>query len=442
MEAPTIQTRRTPLGEQVVQWFGDVAAGSLAQHPTATRRWLQTGYELMRAKVHVAPDPRLSRSGQVSYQLFMDSIVSALAHPQRSVLTSIFTPPEPFQAMGVLPMCAEAMASFLSGAKAEPAFIDRCEACGLPETYCSYHKALMGMAASGVLEPRPMVACTSVACDANNLSFKTLARQWGVPHAYVDVPYEVDEDSIRYVAGQLREMVAMAQDCYHATLDEEDLRRRVAVTLATDALLERTLPGRASRYRSIDMTVDMMQMLDFHLSAGTRRAWELAGLVRDDQAAAKPYQGVSLVWAHVSPFFLEGVGQRINFSQEAQIVATDMGFDHLVPPGGLIFGADQPYEAMAERVVRNCYNGPVTRRAETLVQLAQRTGAQGAVVFCHWGCKETAGGAQLLREALEEAGFPALVLDGDALDRRNCMPGQLETRLAAFLEMLRARKEA
>ena len=64
------------------------------------------------------------------------------------------------------------------------------------------------------------------------------------------------------------------------------------------------------------------------------------------------------------------------------------------------------------------------------------------MVFVHWGCKETAGAAQLMRRQLESQGFPTLVLDGDGCDRGNCMEGQMSTRFSAFLEMLRARREA
>jgi benzoyl-CoA reductase/2-hydroxyglutaryl-CoA dehydratase subunit BcrC/BadD/HgdB len=95
---------------------------------------------------------------------------------------------------------------------------------------------------------------------------------------------------------------------------------------------------------------------------------------------------------------------------------------------------------MAERLVRNSYNGPAARRANHILELCRQTHADGAVIFCHWGCKETAGAAQLIRRTLERAGFPALVLDGDGCDRANCMEGQLSTRMSAFLEMLRARQ--
>ena len=51
-------------------------------------------------------------------------------------------------------------------------------------------------------------------------------------------------------------------------------------------------------------------------------------------------------------------------------------------------------------------------------------------------CKQSSGGVMLLREEIRKLGVPVLILDGDALDRRNSHDGQIRTRLEAFLEML------
>ena len=82
------------------------------------------------------------------------------------------------------------------------------------------------------------------------------------------------------------------------------------------------------------------------------------------------------------------------------------------------------------------------QEAPSLSQLreeAQNAGADAAIVFCHWGCKQTMGAAQLMREALEADGLPVLVIDGDGCMRSGCSAGQMSTRLTAFLEMVRTR---
>ena len=101
---------------------------------------------------------------------------------------------------------------------------------------------------------------------------------------------------------------------------------------------------------------------------------------------------------------------------------------------------EDPYDAMARRVVYSAFNGPVERRIQRGIAAARQVKADGVVWFCHWGCKHTLGGAQLAKEQFEAAGLPCLVLDGDGCDRSHGGEGQLATRMDAFVEMLRAEK--
>ncbi len=418
-----------------MNWYGGVVEKNLLTRPDFVHSWLMLGFQAMRAKVHLAPYSDLLPSGNHGYQLFMDSVVGALADFGNAVVTSIFTPNEIFHALGARPVTAEAVASFASGAQAEGGFISAAEGRGIPETYCSYHRILMGMATSGVLGKPRMLASCSVACDANNLTFKTLGCFWGIPHVYLDVPYDVSRDSALYVADELREMAKVAEEASSCKLDESRLREICACSERTMHALAASLPTRRGRYLANTMTIDMMEMLDLHLSLGLPKCEELAHEMQQDFLAAPPYEGVNLVWAHVSPYFLESLGRLVNTSKTAQIAASDMMFEYL-PEGDAWFDATSPYEFMAERLVRNCFNGPATRRADCIERLARETDADAVVLFCHWGCKQTAGAAQLIRRQLEGAGWPVLVLDGDACDRANCMEGQMATRFSAFLEMV------
>ena len=109
---------------------------------------------------------------------------------------------------------------------------------------------------------------------------------------------------------------------------------------------------------------------------------------------------------------------------------------------GLVdFDPARPYEAMARRLVWSSFNGPARRRISRAMEVARQVGADGAVWFCHWGCKHTLGGAHLGKRFFEEAGLPTLLLDGDSCDRAFGGEGQAATRTEAFLELLQARRE-
>ena len=78
------------------------------------------------------------------------------------------------------------------------------------------------------------------------------------------------------------------------------------------------------------------------------------------------------------------------------------------------------------------------RRAQ---ELANLTEVDGGILFAHWGCKGTIGASSLIKNSLENAGLPTMVLDGDGCNPANSSDGQVSTRLQAYLEMLSEGKE-
>jgi benzoyl-CoA reductase/2-hydroxyglutaryl-CoA dehydratase subunit BcrC/BadD/HgdB len=93
-------------------------------------------------------------------------------------------------------------------------------------------------------------------------------------------------------------------------------------------------------------------------------------------------------------------------------------------------------EALAKKMLLNLYNGPFERKVAGISKLVEEMDADAVINFCHWGCKQSSGGVMLLKEEMKKKDIPMLILDGDAMDRRNSHDGQIKTRLEAFLELL------
>ena len=103
--------------------------------------------------------------------------------------------------------------------------------------------------------------------------------------------------------------------------------------------------------------------------------------------------------------------------------------------------AEDPYEALAEKMVYSIYNGSVSQRIQEAEKLARETEADGGILFAHWGCKGTIGASSLIKSSLEKAGIPTMILDGDGCNPANTSDGQVSTRLQAFVEILEEGKE-
>ena len=107
-------------------------------------------------------------------------------------------------AMGLTPMFPEGLSVYVACTACQHVFAERAEVSGIPESFCSYHKTMLGMAETGVLPKPLMIAGTTLACDANQLSFRRLASLYPAPLTIIDVPGRADDDAVAYVADQLR----------------------------------------------------------------------------------------------------------------------------------------------------------------------------------------------------------------------------------------------
>ncbi|MGN0708841.1 MAG: 2-hydroxyacyl-CoA dehydratase subunit D, partial [Anaerovoracaceae bacterium] len=421
----------------IVYKFGSFIDKNVPGHPALSRDLLVAGFRAFGLKLHHKPDKRLPESRQYIAGLLNDRVCDMLTHSDRAALTSVFTPCEMLHVMGIRPLCAELYSCFINGAHAEKAFVEAAEAEGIAETFCSYHKILLGSAYSGVL-PRPaMIVNTSLICDANNLTFRALSDHYGIPQFYIDVPPEGGEDSVAYVAGQLRELGKYLEDMTGRRFDEEKLKERIACSGRTIRDLLDTQPLRREKWLTSDIASELYEIYATHMGLGTEEAEHYSKLLKRDfeNAPSAQGRGTRILWIHTIPNWQEPVRRMFNFSDEAQIIGCDLNWDSLIE-----MDPEKPYESMARRLVDSTFNGNGSRRVEAAVRMAEKLDADGAVIFCHWGCKQTMGLSVQFKKALEDAGYPALILNGDGCDESNSSDGQVATRLNAFMEMLREEK--
>ena len=102
-------------------------------------------------------------------------------------------------AMGLTPMFPEGLSVYVACTACQHVFAERAEVSGIPESFCSYHKTMLGMAETGVLPKPLMIAGTTLACDANQLSFRRLAALYPAPLTIIDVPGCADDAAVAYV---------------------------------------------------------------------------------------------------------------------------------------------------------------------------------------------------------------------------------------------------
>ena len=160
---------------QIIETFGHYVENLTDTKPESARRLLKTGWEAQNLKFRFMQDKKLMPADRHLANLMMDTMLKPLQKPEDSVIVSIFTPCEMMQEVGLNPYNVEGFSCYLSASRAERAFLQQAENQGIAETLCSYHKTFLGAAQKGLLPKPKCIVYTNLTCDANLLTFRTLA---------------------------------------------------------------------------------------------------------------------------------------------------------------------------------------------------------------------------------------------------------------------------
>ncbi|MBP3876581.1 MAG: 2-hydroxyacyl-CoA dehydratase [Lachnospiraceae bacterium] len=417
-----------------IEKLGRMIERQLPDHPDRAARLLSTAYGAVSAQAGLFPSKRRTRSREYLQSYTARLLSGMLRDPSASAVVNIFMPSEIFCALDMPITAPEVLATYVVNTACERVFIETAQDNGASETCCSFHKVLSGMADSGILKKPAMIANTTLACDANQLTFRRLAELWKVPHALVDVPYKIDEEAVHYVANQLRATARVAEEASGRKLDPDRLRECVARSGEQIKNFRKYLKRRKQVHFTESLTPEMLHIVCNHLYLGSEEGLKYSRmLLKDAEKAAPRGSEKRIVWMHVLPNWQESIKTLFQGEQNdtIEIAACDLACSALLP-----MNPDEPYESMARRLVYDTFNGPGMRRIQGALELCRSQEADGVVIFCQWGCKQTQGLAMTAKRVLEAEGYPTLVLDGDGCDRANGGAEQIVTRANAFIEQL------
>ena len=358
---------------------------------------------------------------------------TGLAHPENCAWTNIFAPVEILECFGLNCVSIECISSFLSGFQLEDSCIDYAENHGIAPTLCSYHKSFVGGVESGLVPTPKFAVTTSMICDGNINTFHYLSRRHGIDHYIIDVPDEYSESAVAYVVSQLEEMIAMLETLCGKKFDLCELRHVLHRENQSKALLREFFLMQKDRCFPSTLTLNMYLLFATHLQIGTPEVLRFFEHLTEEAKTYPVYEGKKIFWVHLFPYYQETLQKYFNYGTKYCIQSGDMNLDYMDP-----LDINHPLEAIARKMLLNLYNGPYERKVEGISKLVDEVGADAVINFCHWGCKQSSGGVMLLKEEMKKKNIPMLVLDGDAMDRRNSHDGQIKTRLEAFLELLDA----
>lgn len=420
----------------IVDKLGKTINKSAEKSPDKTLSILKAAYTASGLQMKYVPEKALLPHQRFAAEACNRAIVKPLKNPDSSALVNIYLPCELLHAANIHPLFAEGISCYLNGIKGEQAFLNIAEKQGIPKTYCSFHKTMLGSALSGVLPKPNFIVNTTFLCDANNLSFKTLARFWDIPQFTIDVPLGYSKENLEYLSGQFKSLADFIGNFLGKKIHPDDLSEVLLREYRSISMYNEYFEYLPERFMPTTLTMEMYKLFLTHVLLGTKDAEKYFRLLLEDiKAASKSNGEIRILWGQIMPYWQESLKVMFNGNRRYQVLGSNMSFDCLVKPV-----IEKPYETFAKRLLLNAFADTAENRISKMIDTSLTLKADGVIYFNHWGCKQIAGTSQLAKGVFEKAGIPLLVLDGDGCDRTNINDGQMVTKLQAFTEILESAK--
>jgi benzoyl-CoA reductase/2-hydroxyglutaryl-CoA dehydratase subunit BcrC/BadD/HgdB len=383
-------------------------------------------------------DPE-SRSPRKVYALEVARLGSRLYSGDGGVAWCGVTAPfDLLNAMGVTSCFVEFIGAMLAATGMADAYIDEAAHAGYAGDTCTYHRGVIGAMRMGLMPEPDFLIATSVPCTGGLAVMETIARHFKKDLFVLNVPQRETDESVKYLADQIRAMVSFVEDHTGRSLDQEKLQQAIDHTNEARALCEeayflaRAVPSPADGRILSNFGVVMALLM------GTSAGVEVARTYRDrfKEMVDSGQGGIAdeklrLLWIQNRIQFKNPLIDILEATFGASVVCeelNDITWDPIDPAA--------PFESMARRAISIPFNGDVNRRIAHLQKLARDYRIHGAINPCNWGCRQGTGARGLIAEGLKQIGVPVLNLEVDCIDSRNFALGQMQTRLEAFTEML------
>ncbi|MBU2055817.1 MAG: 2-hydroxyacyl-CoA dehydratase family protein [Proteobacteria bacterium] len=363
-------------------------------------------------------------------------------------------PVEPLIAMDVIPVYPENHGAMIGASKMGVDLCEKAEAMGYSSDLCSYARAdiacapINGGPIGGLPRPDMLVCCNNI-CGTVLKWYEVQARFFRVPLFILDTPFchtEFSAEARRYVQKQIIEYIAFLEQACGEKFDYDRIMEVGRLSLEGQRLWQAVLDTAMNRpaplsafdaffhlalivtLRGTQQTVDYYKML---LAEMQERVAQGIGAVPDEQ--------YRLLWDNLPVWYRTKWLSEKFASQGACLVADTYTSAWC---GSMKYIRETDFiETMAEGYSRIYLNIGVDEMARQVMEMADKYDVDGIVMHSNRSCKPYSLGQYDIRRIVQEKkGLPMLMIEADMVDERSFSEGQIETRIDAFIEVLKGRK--
>jgi len=383
------------------------------------------------------------RKSSKSFKLWLDFLFYQLKEACKKrklvVWTNIYTPSELLYALGLIPIYPELISGVLASVGLASYFIETAESKFYTTDLCSFYRVATGLVLKGWFPEPDLIISSSQLCDGSTKFFHNISKYYNCEHYLIDTPYYNDLNSQKYLAAQLKEIAYKIDEISGQQLNNErinhtfNLSNQAREYIIKLSKFRENIPSPLSGWDAMAYILYM-----FFSSLGTERGLEFYRTLYQE-VRERVDKGIGVIkeekhrilWLHqIRPYYQNEIIQ--NLKENKAVIS----FEEVSYVYWSALDPQRPWASLAQKMTSNFGIGPIERRVKTVYDLVKRYSIDGVIHFSQRGCRQSCGGAYIIKDFLQKKGVPMLILDGDGADSRNYSKAQTRTRIEAFLEML------
>lgn len=359
------------------------------------------------------------------------------------VWRNLFFPTEILNAMGTRILTLETYAAlFARNAKRVKHAFDHAACKGYSGETCSFLRVL-----EGIDLPLPSFGVsTSQPCQQGERIFRDLVRTYGVEDKFVSVqtPPNADGNSVEILAGELERAVGMLEKSIGRKMD---MGKLAAACDFSNQARDYSVKCNQLRHESPPLIRGAQAI---YFASIFSQLWGREDLVEIQKKFYQELQDMRdqigdsvkledthrLLWLHLPPFYDSTLLDYVELECKAPIIFEEVNFIGWEP-----LNPNDPYRSLARKILTTGFMDP-NQRVKTIVEQAKNINYNGCLLYNHgFGRCSMADSSFIkhLREELNQAAVPLLVLDGDCVDA-TIDPCSTYTKISAYTEALNEKK--
>ncbi len=363
-------------------------------------------------------------------------------------------PVEPLIAMDIIPVYPENHGAMIGAAKMGVDLCEKAEAMGYSRDLCSYARAdiacapINGGPIGGLPRPDMLVCCNNI-CGTVLKWYEVQARYYDVPLFILDTPFchtEFSVEAKNYVRAQLTEYIEFLEKACGKKADRDRLVEVGRLAMEGQRLWQAVLDTTTHRPSPMSAFDAFFHLALIVTLRGTRVTIDYyTALLKEMKErvgagiGAVPDEQYRLLWDNL-PVWYRTRWLSEKFAAHGACLVADTYTSAWC--GSLKYLKEDDFlDSMAEGYSRIYLNIGVDEMAENVMQMIDKYGVDGLVMHSNRSCKPYSLGQYDIQKIIQQKrGIPTLLIEADMVDERSFSESQIETRIDAFMEVLKNKR--